>query len=130
MQTKTNKLDLYSYIEENITDIDLSYRGGVIKVDLSKLFTDKSLEAISEAGEEAIAGSSQNYLGGGIAGRITTGRTFDLNLLTKSDYKKYLKFCDEIIKYHYNQNNGGGDDYMQDNVNCLEQNKRLPVSGY
>lgn len=116
--------------ENNIKDMDISYRGGVLKYDIAPLFSDKSIEAIREAGEDTFAGASQNYLGGGIAGRITSGRCFDLNLLTKKDYKTYLIFSEEVERYFWDINNGGGDEYMQEEVNSFEQNKTLPVSGY
>lgn len=124
------KINYREYIEQNTTKCDVSYRGGVLKVDISRMLTDTSNERIQEAGEEAIAGASQNYLGGGIAGRITTGRSFDINLLTKGDQKKYEEFCTAVIEYFHFINNGGGDEYMQENHASLEFNQNLPVSGY
>lgn len=122
--------NLHKYIENNITDQNISYRGGFIKVDISGLLSQTSLQALENAGENAIAGTSQNYLGGGIAGRITTGRQFDINLLTKKDQAVYDQFCKACIEYHYTQNEGGGDEYMVENVNTLEKNQNLSVSGY
>ena len=87
------KTQLAQYIAENITTNDTSYRGGTIKVDLTNLLSQKSLKAIENAGEEPIAGTSQNYLGGGMAGRITSGRSFDLNLLTEKDMHLYQEFA-------------------------------------
>jgi len=118
------------YIEDNIKDIDVSYRGGYIKVNITGLLSDESIEAIEEAGEEAIAGARQNYLGGGIAGAITSGRSFDDALLTESDYKIYIEFIEAVKKYFYELNQGGGDEYMIENINSFEQNQKLPVSGY
>lgn len=126
----------FEFFENNIKDCDISYRGGVLKVDISGLLTDKSNENIAEAGEEAIAGASQNYLGGGIAGSITSGRMFDTALLTKGDQKKYLDIAEALKRYFYHLNNGGGDDYMQENVtgagakNGYEALQKMPVSGY
>ena len=131
-----SKINYREFIEENIKNSDISYRGGVLKVDVSGLFSQKSLDAIEEAGEEAMAGASQNYLGGGIAGRITSGRSFDINLLTKADQKKYEAFSKAVIVYFYEINNGGGDDYMQENVTGHDAKKgfdalqRMPASGY
>ena len=131
-----SKINYYQFIEENTKDCDVSYRGGSLKVDISGLLSDKSLEAIANAYEEPIAGASQNYLGGGIAGRITAGRMFDLSLLTKKDQAIYEEFSEAVIRYFYDLNNGGGDDYMQENITGSEAKggfeavQRMPVSGY
>ena len=127
---KEKKIFLHDYIEDNIIDCDVSYRGGILKVDLSGLLSGESLEAIDEAGEEAEAGAKQNYLGGGIAGSITTGRSFDVDLLTKKDLKVYEEFSEAVTLYFYNINNGGGDDYMQENYSGLDNNQKRPVSAY
>lgn len=125
------KIDYIEYFENNTKKRDISYRGGVLKIDISGLLSEKSVNAINEAGEEAIAGASQNYLGGGIAGSITNGRQFDLDLLTKSDYKKYVKIAEAIKEYFYSINNGGGDDYMQEESGQNYASvQRRTVSGY
>lgn len=124
------KINYREYIEQNTIKCDVSYRGGVLKVDISGMLTETSNQNIENAGEEAHAGASQNYLGGGIAGRITTGRSFDTELLTKGDQKKYEQFCTAVIEYFHDINNGGGDEYMQENYASLEYNQKLPVSGY
>jgi hypothetical protein len=126
--TKEN-LKMLKYIEDNIIDYDISYRGGNTKVDVSGLFGEKTLSKIEDNGEKAIAGTYQNYLGGGIAGSIETGRNFDLSLLNKQELKKYNLFAEAIKEYHYNLNNGGGDDYMQENMS-YEKNQSLPLSAY
>ncbi len=124
-------MDYRKYIEENTKDINTSYRGGFIKVDLSGFFTDKSLNNISEAGDIAEAGAYQNYLGGGMTGSIQAGRSFDTDLLTKGDYKKYLAFSEAVKRYFYDCNNGGGDDYMQnESGQCFESLQKRAVSGY
>ena len=129
------KQKIREYIENNTIDTDISYRGGVLKVDLSGLLSEQSLENIENAGEDATAGASQNYLGGGISGSITSGKSFDLELLTKADQKIYQEFSEEICRAFYNINNGGGDEYMQENVTGseaggYEKTQSLPVSGY
>lgn len=124
------KINYTEFIEKNTIDCDISYRGGSLKVDISGLLTATSLRKIEEAGEVPHAGACQNYLGGGIAGRIVSARMFALDLLTAGDYKKYQKFSQEVIKYFHTINNGGGDEYMQENYSSLKQNQDLPVSGY
>ncbi len=129
------KINYRQFIQENTKDCDISYRGGSLKVDLSGLFTQTSLNKIEASGEEPIAGAYQNYLGGGMAGSIQSGRSFDTGLLTAGDYKKYEAFAEACKRYFYHINNGGGDDYMQENVTGqeaggYEATQRLPVSGY
>jgi hypothetical protein len=75
-------------------------------------------------------GAYQNYLGGGIAGAVQTGRMFDLSSLTVRNQKRYEKLAEELKRYFYDLNNGGGDDYMQEEVNSYTQNQRLPKSAY
>ena len=134
MTTKYNKY--IEYIENNIKHCDISYRGGVLKVDISGLLSQKSNDAIEEAGEDAIAGASQNYLGGGIAGSITSGRMFDIELLTAGDKKKWPQIAEALKRYFYDVNNGGGDDYMQENITGKDAKagyqrlQKMPVSGY
>lgn len=123
-------------IEDNIIKCDISYRGGILKVDISSALSEASLQAIEEAGEEAIAGAYQNYLGGGMAGSIQTGRSFDINLLTEEDQKIYKSLSEDIKRYFYDLNNGGGDEYIQENItgkdakNGYERLQNMPKSGY
>jgi len=109
-------------IEANIIKCDVSYRGGVLKIDVSELFPNV---------EEAIMGASQNYLGGGIAGAIVAGAMFDVDELESDDDKEvFFELKEKIKKYFYEINNGGGDEYMVDEVNSYKQNQGLPVSAY
>ncbi len=124
------KEKIKEYIRDNIIEGDVSYRGGTLKINVSGLFSDKSMEAVEEAGEELIAGANQNYLGGGIAGRITTGRMFDVDLLTEKDKEICEQFSEAVVEFFYEMNNGGGDEYMQEEVNNLEYNQNLPILGY
>ena len=102
-------------LEANIIACDISYRGGTLKIDTSSVF-----------GPGTIMGAYQNYLGGGIAGRICVGSNFTLDKTSKA----YEILSDRILQYFYNLNNGGGDDYMQEEYNTLERNQNLPISAY
>ena len=114
------------FIESNIINADISYRGGSMKIDVSDLFN---------TGEEpAIMGAYQNYLGGGIAGSIQTGRMFDISGFSEEDLAIYKELAEACQKWFYNQNNGGGDDYMQEEVTGsdaggFERLQKMPVSG-
>jgi len=122
------KFDAYEFVENNIIDCDISYRGGTLKIDVSDLF--------DTGNEPAIMGAYQNYLGGGIAGSIQTGRQFDISNFNKKNMAIYEKLAEACKKYFYNVNNGGGDDYMQENVtgseavDGYERLQKMPVSGY
>jgi hypothetical protein len=119
--------DAYNFIEEHTIDCDISYRGGSLKVDVSDLF---------ETGDEpAVMGAYQNYLGGGIAGAIQTGRMFDISEFTAEDMAVYELLAEACKRYFYDANNGGGDEYMQENVTGseaggYEATQKMPASAY
>lgn len=122
-KTKQQK-DWRAFIEKNIIGCDISYRGGTLKVDTSELFSGI---------EKPIMGAYQNYLGGGIAGAICGGASFVPDELSKKDQKVFFELKEAIKKYFYEVNNGGGDEYMQENItgrdakNSYEQNQNLPA---
>jgi len=106
------KHDIFKIIEDNMIHCDISYRGGSFKIDVSEYF--------DTGEEEAIMGAYQNYLGGGIAGSVRVGRGFDKDALPEEQQELYEKFARACIEWFYLQNNGGGDDYMQENVNSMD----------
>lgn len=120
-------MDYMEFIKSNLIDADISYRGGSMKIDVSDLF---------DTGEEpAIMGAYQNYLGGGIAGSIQTGRMFDISGFSEEDFAIYKELAEACQKWFYNQNNGGGDDYMQEEITGseaggFERLQKMPASGY
>ena len=109
------------FIKENTDECKVSERGGKLVIDVSSLFP-------SIANPKMMA--YQNYLGGGIAGKIMQKDNFTANDLTQKEYKEYLIIRDELKLYFYNLNAGGGDDYMVENVNNFQQNQTLPESAY
>lgn len=115
------KKDMRAFIVEHVTACDISYRGGTLKIDVSELFPRV---------DDAIMGAYQNYLGGGIAGAITGAAMFSPDELSKKDQKTFFALKEEIKKYFFELNNGGGDEYMQENYGTYENNQRLPLSGY
>ncbi len=112
------------FIKENTIECDVSYRGGKLKIDVTNLFPSLQDHA------DTVMYAYQNYLGGGIAGSIQSGASFDPEELTQKEYKEYLILCHELKLYFYNLNAGGGDDYMVENVNTFSQNQTLPESAY
>lgn len=124
---KNKKADLFD-IENNIINCDVSYRGGSLKVDVSSLFPNLDKD-------EAIMGAYQNYLGGGIAGAIIDAAMFSPEQLNAKDAKVFEALKERIKKFFYEINNGGGDDYMQENVTGkdaggYERNQQFSVSTY
>jgi hypothetical protein len=118
---KNKKADSFD-IEAHTISGDVSYRGGSLKVDVSSLFPNLD--------EPAVMGAYQNYLGGGIAGAIVGASQFNPAALGKADQKVFLALRERIKKHFYALNQGGGDEYMVENVNSFEQNQKLPTSGY
>lgn len=120
MRTKEEILEI---LRENIIDCDISYRGGNLKVDASELF-----ESLSD---RAIVGAYQNYLGGGIAGRIVGASMFMPDDLESESERELFPVVLEACQMLFHElNNGGGDDYMQENHSDYDFNQGLPVSGY
>lgn len=128
-----NKILDYIHDVSNIVRCDVSYRGGGCEWDLTELLNDLKVFTNESSIKCAVY---QNYLGGGIAGRIVFAGIADGNrdLLDFSTSEKKSKIHDEIkkacIEFFYNLNGGGGDDYMVENVNTLEKNQKMSISGY
>jgi len=119
------RLEAFS-LEENTIDADISYRGGKIKIDASELFP----EYYERTGERAIVGAYQNYLGGGIAGRIVGAAMFQPEELTEEERALFDPLLKRCVAYFHSLNNGGGDEYMQENYSGLDFNQTLPTSAY
>ena len=93
-----------------------------MKIDVSSVFPDVS---------EPVMGAYQNYLGGGIAGAVVGAAMFDPDEELNAKERKIFEGLKEKIKrYFYELNDGGGDEYMVENVNSYEQNQTLPTSAY
>ena len=122
---RNKKADAFD-VEAHVTDCDISYRGGTLKVDVSDIFPNV---------ENAVMGAYQNYLGGGIAGAIVGAAQFLPDELNAKEKKTFFALKARIKEYFYDLNNGGGDEYMQENVTGgggigYIKNQNLPVSGY
>lgn len=124
---KNKRADQFD-IEANVLEQDISYRGRQLKVDVSSLFPEV---------ENAVMGAYQNYLGGGMPGAIQSGAMFNAALLNKKDQATYRALAERIKRYFYELNNGGGDEYVQENLTGSEapgdgylKNQNLPRSAY
>jgi hypothetical protein len=120
MQNKNLKIVEEFDVESHVIEGDISYRGGTLKVDVSSVFPNVS---------NPVMGAYQNYLGGGIAGAIIGGAQFTPDELNEDEKEIFTALLDKIKKYFYSLNNGGGDDYMTENVNSFKNNQKLPSSG-
>lgn len=124
MKNKKQK-DYTEYIESHITECDISYRGGKVKIDVSELFGELPAE------ECAVMGAYQNYLGGGIAGAIIGGAMFEPALLSKKNQAVFEELLEAIKEWFYVQNQGGGDEYMVETGNKgYAENQKRAKSGY
>lgn len=126
MKNKKNKIADAFEIEAHIIECDVSYRGGTLKVDVSELFPTV---------DEPVMGASQNYLGGGIAGAISGGAMFSPDELTAKEQAVFHALLERIKQYFYAINNGGGDEYMQEEVTGASaggyrKNQQMPHSAY
>lgn len=110
------------FVKENVIKTDISYRGGTLEVDASELFP--------SLGCTAIVGAYQNYLGGGMAGAIVGAAQFHPGELNARERKIFGAVLEACKLYFYELNNGGGDQYMQENYNSFDFNQGLPVSAY
>lgn len=117
MNKKAEQFD----IESHVITCDISYRGGALKVDVRELFPYV---------DEPIMGAYQNYLGGGIAGAIIGAAMFSPDELHKKDVPVFMELKERLKRYFFDINNGGGDEYMQENYASYDFNQGLPTSGY
>lgn len=120
MKNQNNKF--LEFVREHAIDVDISYRGGSLKVDATELFP--------SLGERAIVGAYQNYLGGGMAGAIVGAAMFMPQDLSAKEQRIFHRVLDACKAYFFELNNGGGDEYMQSEYGTLEFNQNLPVSAY
>ena len=110
--------DWKQFIEDNTIEIDVSHRGGIVKVDVSSLFPNV---------DNAIAGASQNYLGGGMLGKIEGRRNFKLEDLTEEELGLYQEFTEEVKRYFHELTRYSGDEWED---MSYEKNQEMPRSAY
>lgn len=107
-----NTLNINEYIEENILKIEISHRGGGILIDASEYLKINDAKVVVY----------QNYLGGGIAGRVASDCNLIINKLASAKQKKLKNLQNALINYYYKQ--AGYDDVDQDLASIL------PISAY
>lgn len=113
MKTKQTILEK---IKKNILRQQISTRGGGIEIDLTPF---------GFKGEKMAA--YQNYLGGGLLGRICVNDTIRSKPFTDiTDEAKLDKIGEELKRYFHSLTNPKGEWESQ----TYEQNQNMPVSGY
>jgi hypothetical protein len=112
-------MDYKKYIEDHtMQDSNFSERGGSLKVDAGYLFPYI---------DDAVVGAYQNYLGGGMLGRIVGAAMFMPDELHKKDLPKFNKLLDACKRYIHEQTNHIGDEWEEQ---TYIQNQSMPVSAY
>lgn len=105
-------------IEASILRQELSHRGGGIEIDLTSFgFKGQKMAAY------------QNYLGGGMLGRIMVNDSIRRESLqtTEAKAKKLDKIGLELKKYFHELTNHSDDEWENQ---TFEQNQNMPVSAY
>jgi len=106
------------YIKDNTIRCETSHRGGGIEISLDKII----------GGDNGYKMSAyQNYLGGGMLGKICNSYDFELDLLNKSKQLKIEKITEALNKYFHNLTNHADNEW--ENQTYL-QNQSMPASAY
>lgn len=97
--------------------IEVSTRGGGVEIDLSSLgFKGEKMSAY------------QNYLGGGMLGRVCSNNTINAynKPITEKKQEKLDKIAEELKKYFFHITNPDTEWESQ----SYEQNQKMPTSAY
>lgn len=98
--------------------LELSYRGGGIEIDLTRFgFRNEKMSAY------------QNYLGGGVLGRICSNDTIRAynKPHTQKQADKLDNLAERLKKYFHSLSNHADDEWENQ---TYRQNQKMPVSGY
>jgi hypothetical protein len=120
MNKQNAEVDYLEYIESNTTRCEANHRGGGIEIDL------KGLLNKDEDDDDFEMTAYQNYLGGGMLGRICNSYSFDRSKLNKVDQKTIDKVSEALNRYFHNLTNH--DDEWESA--SFEANHTRPVSAY
>lgn len=110
---------MHEYIISHTVRCVMSSRGGGIEIDAS--------EALGIEGAKITA--YQNYLGGGIAGKVCSDYNFKQANMRPTQKITFEALRGYLKRYFYNLNNGAGDEYMQESAS-YERTQSLPSRAY
>ena len=109
------------YIEENTLRCEASYRGGGIEIDLSDLLKkDKDDDTFRMT-------AYQNYLGGGMLGRICNSYSFPAEKLSKKDQETIKEITEALNRYCNGITNHEDDEWESAR---FEENQNRSESAY
>lgn len=110
-------MNYHDYIEANTLRCEASGRGGGIEIGLDDL--------LGTEGSKMTA--YQNYLGGGLLGRIQNSYNFDIDPLTEEQKTKVREVSDALNRYFHALTNHEDDEWESASY---EENQRRPASAY
>jgi len=109
------------YIEENIIRCDYSRRGGGIEISLSDLLkTDQDFKM----------SAYQNYLGGGMLGKICNDCNFSTEDLSQKQQDLVFKVAEQLKRYFHDLTNAEAEDWDSWSSSDYEANQSRPESAY
>lgn len=109
-----NKLSNEELFDPITLRLETSYRGGGIEIDLSTI-------AKKYNGEKMTA--YQNYLGGGMLGKINN----DCTIKNWEDNNRLVKIANRLSRYFHSMTNHVGDEWEEQ---TFEQNQNMSTSAY
>lgn len=109
---------LRSAIEPNIIRIDASRRGGGVEVDVSALFPEHENPRVT---------AYQNYLGGGMLGRIMNDANFEP---TENERELFDAVLDATARYFHEVTNAEAEDYDEWAAGTFDEVQSRPTSGF
>ena len=109
-------MNYIQYITDNTIRCEASYRGGGIELGLDDLLKTEGYKMTAY----------QNYLGGGMLGKICNSYNFNIDKLSKTKQTKVNKISLELNKYYHSLTNH--DDEWENQ--SFVQNQNMPVSAY
>ena len=113
------KINFNQYIEKNIIRCEAGYRGGGIEIKLWPLLPGLDNPRMT---------AYQNYLGGGLLGRISNSYNFDIEELNQEQADLIERMSDALNRYFHDLTNHSDDEWEAESY---EDNQlRKPVSAY
>lgn len=110
-------MNLFEYIENNTIRLEVSSRGGGIEIDISE-FTGIN---------GALLSAYQNYLGGGMLGRVCSDCNLDESQLTDEQQSDLNDLSEALKQYYHNQTNQYCDEWSESDY---ISNQTRPISGF
>jgi len=114
------KIDYNKYIEENTIRCEVSRRGGGIEIGISNLFPNL---------EDGRVSAFQNYLGGGMLGKINTDKNFDLDkeCMSEKEGEILSELVEQLKRYFHDLTNHEDDEWEKA---TYKENQSRPASAY